>query len=291
MAFNKAAKRMVTPRNKRLMKMEAALSLWVQDCRKKSIALDTNTIRTKAQQLYNRLEDTEEGDADEGNAASASASAPATFTASKGWFEKFQRRYGLKSVSLHGEAASADTGAAENFVQRTFKELIAEGGYLPEQVFNMDETGLFWKRMPSRTFLMQDEAKAPGFKAMKDRVTLIMCGNAAGFLLKPGLIYKSQNPRALKNRNKNALPVYWMHNAKAWITKPLTRDWFHHCFIPQVEVYLARKGLDFKVLLLMDNAGGHDHLDHEHDGVQVEFLPPKHHIAYPADGSRYYPCI
>ncbi|XP_070610006.1 tigger transposable element-derived protein 1-like [Erythrolamprus reginae] len=175
MAFNKAAKRMVTPRNKRLMKMEAALSLWVQDCRKKSIALDTNTIRTKAQQLYNRLEDTEEGDADEGNAASASA--PATFTASKGWFEKFQRRYGLKSVSLHGEAASADTGAAENFVQRTFKDLIAEGGYLPEQVFNMDETGLFWKRMPSRTFLMQDEAKAPGFKAMKDRVTLIMCGN------------------------------------------------------------------------------------------------------------------
>ncbi|XP_070605089.1 tigger transposable element-derived protein 1-like [Erythrolamprus reginae] len=151
MAFNKAAKRMVTPRNKRLMKMEAALSLWVQDCRKKSIALDTNTIRTKAQQLYNRLEDTEGGDADEGNAA------PATFTASKGWFEKFQRRYGLKSVSLHGEAASADTGAAENFVQRTFKDLIAEGGYLPEQVFNMDETGLFWKRMPSRTFLMQEE--------------------------------------------------------------------------------------------------------------------------------------
>ncbi|XP_070590866.1 tigger transposable element-derived protein 1-like [Erythrolamprus reginae] len=63
--FNKAAKRMVTPRNKRLMKMEAALSVWVQDCRKKSIALDTNTIRTKAQQLYNRLADTEGGDADE----------------------------------------------------------------------------------------------------------------------------------------------------------------------------------------------------------------------------------
>ncbi|XP_070592955.1 tigger transposable element-derived protein 1-like [Erythrolamprus reginae] len=138
----------------------------------------------------------------------------------------------------------------------------------------MDETGLFWKRMPSRTFLMQDEAKAPGFKAMKDRVTLIMCGNAAGFLMNPGLIYKSRNPRALKNRNKNALPVYWMHNPKAWITKPLTRDWFHQCFIPQVKDYLAAKGLNFKVLLLMDNAGGHDDLAHEHDGVQVEFLPP-----------------
>ncbi|XP_070618050.1 tigger transposable element-derived protein 1-like [Erythrolamprus reginae] len=284
-SFNKAAKRVVTPRNKRLMKMEAGLSVWLEDCRKKSIALDTNTIRTKAQQLYNRLEHTDADgvDRDEGaddpgdpqpSTSASSASAPATFTASKGWFEKFQRRYGLKSVSLHGEAASADTGAAENFVQGTFKELIAEGGYLPEQVFNMDETGLFWKRMPSRTFLMQDEAKAPGFKAMKDRVTLIMCGNAAGFLLKPGLIYRSRNPRALKNRNKNSLPVYWMHNPKAWITKPLTRDWFNQCFIPQVQVYLAGKGLNFKVLLLMDNAGGHDDLEHEHDGVQVEFLPP-----------------
>ncbi|XP_070600291.1 tigger transposable element-derived protein 1-like [Erythrolamprus reginae] len=182
-SFNKGAKRIVTPRNKRLMKMEAALSVWVQDCRKKSIALDTNTIRTKAQQLYNRLEDTEGGDADEGNAddsedpqpsTSSASSAPATFTASKGWFDRFQRRYGLKSVSLHGEAASADTGAAENFVRHTFRDLIAEGDYHPEQVFNMDETGLFWKRMPSRTFLMQDEAKAPGFKAMKDRVTLVM---------------------------------------------------------------------------------------------------------------------
>ena len=55
----------------------------------------------------------------------------------------------------------------------------------------MDETGLFWKKMPSRTFLMKDEMKALGFKKQKDRVTLIMCGNAAGWMMKPGLIHKS----------------------------------------------------------------------------------------------------
>lgn len=65
-----------------------------------------------------------------------------------------------------------------------YKKIIEEGGYKPEQVFNMDETGLFWKRMPSRTFIMQDEAKASGFKAQKDHVTLGMCGNAAGFMIK-----------------------------------------------------------------------------------------------------------
>ncbi|XP_070614807.1 tigger transposable element-derived protein 1-like [Erythrolamprus reginae] len=286
--FNKEAKRMVTLRNKRLMKMEAALSMWVQDCHKKSISLDTNTIRTKAQ-LYTHLaykeggdaaeeeEDADEGadDLDDPQPSTSTASlTPSTFTASKGWFDNFQRRYGLRSMSLHGETASADTGAAEEYVHGTFKEIIEEGAYLPEQVFNMDETGLLWKRMPLHTFLMKEKAKASGFKAQKDQVTLIMCGNAAGFMIKPGLIYKSRNPRALKNRNKNALPVYWMHNPKAWITKVLTRDWFHQCFIPQVKDYLADKRLNFKMLLLVDNAGGHDDLAHEHDGVQVEFLPP-----------------
>ncbi|XP_068239656.1 tigger transposable element-derived protein 1-like [Palaemon carinicauda] len=137
----------------------------------------------------------------------------------------------------------------------------------------MDETGLFWKMIPSRTFLYKDKVNKPGFKAHKDRVTLLMCRNAVGFMLKPGLIYKSMNPRALKNKNKVLLPVFWMSNKKAWITKALTLDWFVNCFIPQVKLYLTENGLPFKVLLLMDCAGGHA-TDLHYDGVQVDFLPP-----------------
>uniref|UniRef100_A0A3B5PS70 DDE-1 domain-containing protein n=1 Tax=Xiphophorus maculatus TaxID=8083 RepID=A0A3B5PS70_XIPMA len=204
---------------------------------------------------------------------SAADKVPSAFNASKGWFEKFKKRFGLKNVCLHGEMASADTAEAEAFVNNKFKAIIEEGGYKPEQVFNMDETALFWKRMPSRTFIMQEEAKAPGFKVHKDRLTLAMCGNAAGFMIKPGLIYRSKNPRALKNKNKDDLPVYWMYNAKAWMTKALNLDWFKNCFIPEVKCYLRGKGLDFKVLLLLDNAGGHGN-DLAYDGVQIEFLPP-----------------
>ncbi|KAM9364931.1 tigger transposable element-derived protein 1-like [Pholidichthys leucotaenia] len=268
--------------------MENALSVWISDCREKKVSLDTNMIRTKAKALYDSLvpegelnEDDEGGDDDEADETQPSTSASSDptpqekrgFVVSKGWFEKFKRRFGLRSVPLYGEAASADQEAALHYVEDQFPKLIEEGGYLPEQVFNMDETGLFWKRMPSRTFLYKDEVKRPGFKAHKDRVTLLMCGNAAGFMLKPGLIYKSLNPWALKNKNKALLPVYWMSNKKAWITKALTLDWFVNCFIPQVKLYLAEKGLPFKVLLLMDCAGGHA-TDLHYDGVQVEFLPP-----------------
>ena len=62
--------------------------------------------------------------------------------------------------------------------------------------------------MPSRTFMMQEEAKDPGFKAQKHRLTPVMCGNCAGFMIKPGLIYRSRNPKTLKTGNEDALPVY-----------------------------------------------------------------------------------
>ena len=126
---------------------------------------------------------------------------------------------------------------------------------------------------PSQTYIIKEEAHAPGFKAQKDRVTLLMCGNAAGHMIKPSLIYKSKNPRALKNKNKSTLPVFWMHSKKAWVNKYITGIWFQECFIPQVKQYLSDQCMEFKVLLFMDNASGHP-ADLYHDGVKLEFLPP-----------------
>ncbi|XP_061923673.1 tigger transposable element-derived protein 1-like [Entelurus aequoreus] len=292
--LNKNAKRVVTPRNKTIVKMESVLAVWISECKMKNIRLDTNIIRTKAKKLYEDFAKSDyvpDGGQDDAAEEGTSSASKIPFNASKGWFDKFQKRF--KNVSLRGEAASADKAAAEEFVhntfktfieeadkaraeefvRNTFKTLIKERSYRPEHVFNMAETGLFWKRMPSRTFIMKEEANAPGFKAQKDRFTLVMCGNAAGFMIKPGLVYKSENPKALKNKNKNVLPVYWMHNPKARMTNSLISNWFHQCFIPEVRLYLAEKGLEFKVLLLLDNAEGHT-VDVSFDGVHIELLPP-----------------
>ena len=45
---------------------------------------------------------------------------------------------------------------------------------------------------------MQDEAKAPRFKPKKDRGTLIMYESAGGFVIKPWIIYRSNDVRAPK---------------------------------------------------------------------------------------------
>ena len=50
----------------------------------------------------------------------------------------------MHSVLRHDEAANSDVKGAEEYVKK-FSSLIAKEGYLPQQVFNCDETGLFWK--------------------------------------------------------------------------------------------------------------------------------------------------
>ncbi|XP_064083041.1 tigger transposable element-derived protein 1-like [Macrobrachium nipponense] len=153
--------------------------------------------------------------------------------------------------------------------------MITDEEYLPEQIFNVDETGLFWKRMPERTYIHKEASSMPGFKAFKDRLTLLLGGNVAGFKLKPFLIYHSENPRAFKNVSKYTLPVYFRSNRKAWMTQTLFEDWFVNCFIPQVREYCLEKGIPFNILLLLDNAPGHPpHLADLNPDVKVVFLPP-----------------
>ncbi|GFY55158.1 tigger transposable element-derived protein 1 [Trichonephila inaurata madagascariensis] len=107
------------------------------------------------------------------------------------------------------EAASGDTKAEDEF-PATLKTVIERGNYPPKLVFKIDETGLFGKRMPKRTFLSHEEKRAPGFKAAKDRLTLLLGGNASGdFKLKPLLIYHSKNQRVMKGISKSTLPVIW----------------------------------------------------------------------------------
>ena len=69
-SFNKDAKRVATVHNKTMVRMESALALWINDCRKKC-TLDKNVICTKARALYQTFADSgsdrEEGeDADAG---------------------------------------------------------------------------------------------------------------------------------------------------------------------------------------------------------------------------------
>ena len=63
------------------------------------------------------------------------------FKASRGCFQKFKNRTGIHCVTHHWEAANADTKAAEDLVKE-FKTLVESDGYVAQQVFNCNKTGL-----------------------------------------------------------------------------------------------------------------------------------------------------
>uniref|UniRef100_A0A5S6QCN2 DDE-1 domain-containing protein n=1 Tax=Trichuris muris TaxID=70415 RepID=A0A5S6QCN2_TRIMR len=70
--------------------------------------------------------------------------------------------------------------------------MVDQKGYLPEQIFNCDETSLFRRQMPKRTYIHKSEKQDPGFKPLKDRLTLVLCGDAAGHMIKPGVVYRTR---------------------------------------------------------------------------------------------------
>ena len=59
------------------------------------------------------------------------------FNASKGWF-------GFTNTKITEKEASANQEAADKFPNAT-KKITEEKGSLPEQIFNGDESTLFWK--------------------------------------------------------------------------------------------------------------------------------------------------
>ena len=108
------------------------------------MSLDTNMIRTKTKGFYDTLlgaagpddDGDEEGDIDNPQSETSSDSPMKVrgFLTTKTWFEKFQKRFGLRSVPMYGEAASADTAPAQRYFEEEFLQIIEERVIFPNKL-------------------------------------------------------------------------------------------------------------------------------------------------------------
>ena len=99
---------------------------------------------------------------------------------------------------MQGKVTSSDVETEASYSEDLVK-LINGSGYTKQHSFNIFSSYLYRRNMSSRIFTDKKEKSVPDFKASKDRLTLLLRANAAGDLKsKPMLIYRSENPRALK---------------------------------------------------------------------------------------------
>ena len=142
----------------------------------------------------------------------------------------------------------------------------------------MDETGLYWKKLPSRTYISREEKSAPGFTASKDQLILLLGRNASETLkLKSLLLFHAETPRETKGNLKSHFPIIWTSNRKAWVMQHIFSEWYSKHFCHSVLQFFNQNNLPRKALPLPDNAPGHSpNLKDVKSELEVKivFLPP-----------------
>lgn len=184
------------------------------------------------------------------------------FKASNGWLTRFTKRNSLSYKTISGESAAVDLQQANEFVQ-PLPSLITN--YKPCDIFNMDETGLVFKRLPNKMYYHKSE-KCHGGKAAKDRITVALTTNMSGTeKLPPLVIGKSLKPRCFKN--VKSLPVTYRNNQKAWMTSMLFEE-----FLLDWDRKLEAENR--KIILFVDNCPAHPQIQNKLSQIKLQFFPP-----------------
>ena len=184
--------------------------------------------------------------------------------ASNGFFHRFCLKNGVLSKKICGESLGCPDYSV--FMEQTLVPLLQK--YEPRDIYNCDETSLFGKALPTRTYAFKgDDVKGDKCSFSKDRHTLMLCCNMNGTdKLRPVLIGKAERPRCLKRKGLGLsdLGVDYYNNKKGWMTGALFELW-----LKQWNEKLARQKRH--VLLLIDNAPSHTHSTYSN--IEVQFLP------------------
>ena len=136
--------------------------------------------------------------------------------------------------------------------------------YAPRDIYNMDETGLFFRMTPDRTLTFKGDA-CHGGKKSKERITVAVCANMDGSdKMQLLVIGKFQNPRCFKN--VKSLPVQYFANRKAWMVSEIFEGWLR-----KLDRKFHRE--QRRVLMLVDNCPAHPAVSGL-KAITLKFLPP-----------------
>eukprot|EP00171_Calliarthron_tuberculosum_P004123 IDg4123t1 len=236
-----------------LLRLEDALYRWICTQNNKGVMLNGELVKMYGQKLL-----------DEANKVLPD-SEKIKLTFSKGWIERFKKRFGLRFRRVHGEAASADMDAIEHQMPRIQRLIMT---FSARDTWNADEFGLFYRQPPCWTL---SNGVVSGQKKEKTRMTFLACCNGDGSeKMKLMVIGTARNPRPFKKKSGQDLGFDYHANKKAWMNTPLFYAW-----LIRFDNFIDRKP-GRKVLLMIDNCSAHGKRETLPPlrNVRVDFLPP-----------------
>ena len=145
---------------------------------------------------------------------------------------------------LHGESGDAD---ADGVAQAISQLPILLSNYEPEDVYNMDEIGLYFRAHPNKT-LAQGRVKGRTLK--NEIVTITLATNSNGTdKLKLLVIYTSKQPRCF-GRWQPYEYLRWHSNKIAWMKGDIFEAWI-------LQLNNQFKIQNQKMIMILDNASSH----------------------------------
>uniref|UniRef100_A0A182N6W4 HTH CENPB-type domain-containing protein n=1 Tax=Anopheles dirus TaxID=7168 RepID=A0A182N6W4_9DIPT len=212
--------------------LDASMLSWYNETRATGLPITSSMCIEQAKNLYETIGFT------------------GSFNASAGWFTRFKQRYGIVNDYSTTSLKAGCANATEDFCNE-FRHLMHIEGWLPDQIYNADETGVYWNAMPNRS-------TAPNMRSSTERITVLCCANASGsHKMRLAVVGKVKQPHPLGGLKSEHLPVDYYEAKGSWMTKEIFQDWFETKWIPEVKEFLAEKGLPQRAVLLVDAAPFH----------------------------------
>ena len=129
---------------------------------------------------------------------------------------QMEKRNQIVFKKVSGEKSSADVNGANAWKNSKLIEMLNE--FDEENIYNADETGLYYRATPDGSLTYKSQTIA-GYKKAMGRVTILCCTNVTGSdKKKPVMIGKYAKPRCFKGNSKKYLPVTYFSHRNAWMT-------------------------------------------------------------------------
>ena len=222
--------------------IESSLLTWFREQRRKNVPISGALLKEKAEAIAHKL-----GKVD--------------FKCSTSWVSRFVLRNDISFCKMSGESKSVPLNLVETWLNDRLPSILSQ--YAAKDIFNADETGLFFKCLPDSTYAFKAEKCSNG-KMSKERLTVFLCASMLGEKRIPIVVGKFAKPRCFKGQNLKDFKYF--NNKNSWMAANI---FCNELINWDIDLGKGHR----KIILLIDTASVHPNINNKLENIQLEFLP------------------